>query len=346
MGMLARVGRVCAGKLYQGGVGGDLKILFRNLAQILKGELHENMDTLKLSHCVGNYYAVIGPLVKAHKAFFSGLLAEDRELKDNYNTSVVKGLSFNPDNPNWLVAGQGTAAEVFATDDADDYDYGDDNDYDYGDDNAMAEEPETLNAVSGPAQAPDDVSWVVRKAAISFLIENWEHRDQFVDEAMSLSLATICSLTTSTDANVKTELFDLLKNVVVGLEVTQPGFSRDQVFCREQVLKDIAMKIFDSWATKVNNLDLQTLTIINKMVTLYPGEVANFYGQLWEVLSGCLESQKTDLETKGHCLDTIKNILSGLSRETWSSDLAKISVLSEGLLKSIPKNASDLLIEV
>ena len=331
-----------------------MKNLFCELAQIVNGTLYADIGTFKLSRCVGNYYEVIGPLVKAHKAYFSELMGEDWKLQDDYNTSVVKGLSFNPDSPNWLVACQGTAAEVFATDDADDYDYGEEDadDYDYGDDDEMDEEPvnavdeELVNAVSGPAQAPNDNSWVVRKAAICFLIQNWEHRDQFTDEAMALSLETLCNLTTSNDGKVKSELFDLLKNIVVGLEFIQPGVAMEQVFNREQVLKDIAMKIFDSWATKVNNLDLQTLTIINKMVALYPGDVAKFYPQLWEVLSRCLESQKTDLETKGHCLDTIKNVLSRLSQETWSVDLAKISALSEGLLKSIPKNASDLLKEV
>lgn len=332
---LVRICEAGASKFYTNPINADLKDFFSKMVSLMQQDEIKNLA--QESQLITYYFSIIQPMINVGKTELLEMLREDAEARGFYNKAVELGLKFNPDNPTWLMlanAENGNWADA-----GDDYDYGDEGDYDYGYDGGEAQ-PELTLVAQVSAKAPEDSSWIVRRAAVNFISQNLHQRDGLMGSALIKAMPTLLALVTSNDSRIKDELLKLLSEVVPFL-----GYLKGPSFDRADALGKISNSIYQSWSLGVYNIDALSLDPINTIITKFT-EVANkskeFYPELYKNLKGILQ-KKDDSAKKGPCYATLRAILKNLDHSLWKGHWVEIFEMAFADLESLPKESSALL---
>jgi hypothetical protein len=290
------------------------------------------------SQLIRHYFAIIQPMINAGKSELLEMLRGDAKTRGFYSKTVELGLKFNPDNPAWLMLSNGENGQ--GADAEDDYGYGDEDDYGYGDDGEGGALQELTLVAQVSAKAPEDSSWIVRRAAVNFISQNLNQRDGLMGPALVKAMPTLLALVTSNDSKIKEELLKLLSEVVPFL-----GYLKDSSFDRADALGKISNSIYQSWSLGVYNIDAPSLDPINTIITKFT-DVANkskeFYPELYKNLKGILQ-KKDDSAKKGPCYATLRAILKNLDNSLWKGHWVEIFEMAFADLESLPKESSALL---
>jgi hypothetical protein len=333
---LVRISEAGASKFYPKGLNDDLKDFFSLMVRLMEKDEITHVD--QESQLIRHYFAIIQPMINAGKSELLEMLRGDAKTRGFYSKTVELGLKFNPDNPAWLMLSNGENGH--GADAEDDYGYGDEDDYGYGDDGEAGAQQELTLVAQVSAKAPEDSSWIVRRAAVNFISQNLNQRDGLMGPALVKAMPTLLALVTSNDSKIKEELLKLLSEVVPFL-----GYLKDSSFDRADALGKISNSIYQSWSLGVYNIDAPSLDPINTIITKFT-DVANkskeFYPELYKNLKGILQ-KKDDSAKKGPCYATLRSILKNLDNSLWKGHWVEIFEMAFADLESLPKESSALL---